>query len=133
MDREACSNISFYLVKLDPGTIFLCDANPHHLISCIVTALDGLATQSKAQVKLNFFEVETALKIKLCAILEQLNQRRKQAERVSIFVDDRMMEEEEKDISTQFLQMQKNQLIDLQEHFERCCNVLPVVGFNSEK
>ena len=29
--------------------------------------------------------------------------------------------------------MQKNQLIDLQEHFERYCNVLPVFGFNSSK
>ena len=29
--------------------------------------------------------------------------------------------------------MQKNQLIDLQEHFERYCNTLPVFGFNSTK
>ena len=29
--------------------------------------------------------------------------------------------------------MLKNQLIDLQEHFERYCNVLPVFGFNSAK
>ena len=29
--------------------------------------------------------------------------------------------------------MQKNQLIDLQEHFERYCNVLLVLGFNSVK
>ena len=29
--------------------------------------------------------------------------------------------------------MQKNQSIDLQEHFERYCNVLPVFGFNSSK
>ena len=27
--------------------------------------------------------------------------------------------------------MQKNQLIELQEHLERYCNVLPVFGFNS--
>ena len=27
--------------------------------------------------------------------------------------------------------MQKNQLIDLEEHFERYCNVLPVFGLNS--
>ena len=43
------------------------------------------------------------------------------------------MEEGEKDSSTQFLQMQKNQLIDLQEHLERYCHVLPVFGFNSAK
>ena len=42
-------------------------------------------------------------------------------------------EQEEKGLSTQFLQMQKNQLIDLQEHFERYCNVLQVFGFNSAK
>ena len=29
--------------------------------------------------------------------------------------------------------MQKNQLLDLQEHLERYCNVLPVFGFNSSK
>ena len=119
--------------SLIPEPIFLCNANPHHLISSFITALGGLATQSKAQMKLNFIEVETAIKIKLCAILEQLNQRRNQEERVSNFADDCMVEEEENDLSTQFLQMQKNQLIDLQEHFERYCNILPVFGFNSAK
>ena len=82
--------------------IFLCNANRHHLISSFISALEGLATQSKAQLKLNFIEVETAIKIKLCAVLEQLNQRRN---RVSNFVDDCIVEEE-KDLSTQFLQMQ---------------------------
>ena len=119
--------------NLIPEPIFLCNADPHHLILSLITALEGLATQSKAQMKLNFIEVETAIKMKLCALLEQLNQRRNQAERVSNFVDDCIVEEEEKDLSTQFLQMQKNHLIDLQEHFERYCNVLPVFGFSSAK
>ena len=35
--------------------------------------------------------------------------------------------------SIQFLQIQKNQLIELQEHFERNCKVLTVFGFNSAK
>ena len=35
--------------------------------------------------------------------------------------------------STQFLQLQKNQLIDLEEQSERFCNVLPVFGFNIAK
>ena len=119
--------------NLIPGPIFLCRANPHHLISSFITTLEGLATQSKAEMKLNFNEVETAIKIKLCAILEQLNQRRNRAERVPNFVDDCIVKEEEKDLSTQFLQMKKNRSIDLNEHFERCCNVLPVFGFNSAK
>ena len=67
------------------------------------------------------------------AILEQLNQRRNRAERVSNSVDNCIVEEEEKHLSTQFLEMQKNQLNDLHEHFERYCNVLPVFGFNSAK
>ena len=116
--------------NLIPKPIFLCNASPHDLISSFITALGGLATQSKAQMQLNFIEVETAIKIKLCAILEQLNQRRNRAERVSNFVEDCIMEEEEKDLSTNFLQMQKNLSIDKQEHFERYCNVLPVCGFN---
>ena len=35
--------------------------------------------------------------------------------------------------STQFLQIQNNQLTDLQESLERYCNVLPVFGFDSAK
>ena len=107
---------------------FLGNANLHHLISSFITTLEGLATQSKTQMKLNSIEAETAIKIKLCAILEHLNR----AEMVSNFVDDCFVEEE-KDLSKQFLQMQKNQLIDFQEYFERYCNVLPVFGFNSAK
>ena len=119
--------------NLIPEPIFLCNTNPHHLISSFITAPERLASQSKAQTKLNFLEIETAIKIKLSAILEQLNQRRNRVEKVSNFVDYCVVEEGEEDLSTQFLQMQKNQLIDLQEHFERYCNVLPVFGFNSAK
>ena len=119
--------------NLIPEPIFLCNANHHHLISSFITALEGLAIQSEAQMKLSFVEMETEVKTKLCAILEQLNQRRNRAERVWNFVDDCILEDEEKDLSTQFLQMQKNELIDSQEHFERYCNVLPVFGFNSAK
>ena len=42
-------------------------------------------------------------------------------------------EEEEQKASTQFLLMQKNKLSDLQQHFERYVNTLPVFGFNSAK
>ena len=52
--------------NLIPEPIFLCNTNPHHLISSFITALEGLATQSKAQMKLNFIEVETAIKKTMC-------------------------------------------------------------------
>ena len=66
--------------------------------------------------------------------METLNERRCRNQRVfdsedHCFEDDN----EEKDASKQFLQMQKNQLIELQEHLERYCNVLPVFGFYSAK
>ena len=113
--------------------IFLCNANIHHLILSFITAPEGLATQSKAQMKLIFIEVETAIKMKLCVRLEQLNQKRNRTDTVSNFVDDCIVEQEEKDSSTQLMQMQKNQLIELQGHFECYCNVLPNFGFNSAK
>ena len=125
--------ISFPIsLKLIPEHIFLCNTNPLVIISPFVTAPEGLATQSKTQMKLIFIEVEIAFKIKLCTILEKLSQQCNRAERVSNFVDDCIVEEEN-DLSTQALQMQKNQLVDLQEHFDRYCNVLPVFGFNSAK
>ena len=75
--------------------------------------------------------------------MEQPNQRHSQRERVIVFDGDDDDDDddgeyfsdfaEEKQLSTQFLQMRKIRLIDLQEHFERYCNTLPVFGFNSAK
>ena len=114
--------------------IFLCNSNPRDLVESFIDAVDGLATQSKAQMKLKCLEKETAIKSKLTRTLESLNERRCRNQRVFEF-DDHCFEDdnEEKDASTQFLQMQKNQLIELQEHLESYCNVLPVFGFNSAK
>ena len=121
--------------NLIPEPIFLCNSDPRHLVSSFVSALEGLATQSKAQMKLGFIEVETAIKIKLSSILEQLNQRHSQRERVFDNSNDEYFNDtaEEKELSTQFLQIQNNQIIDLQEHFERYCNTLPVFGFSNAK
>ena len=121
--------------NLIPEPIFLCNSDPRHLVSTFVSTLEGLATQSKAQMKLRFFEVETATKIKLSSILQQLNRRQSQRERVIVYDNDEYFNDtmEEKELTTRFLQMQKNQIIDLQEHFERYFNTLPVFGFNSAK
>ena len=51
-----------------------------------------------------------------------------------VFVEECIVDsEEEQDLSIQFLRVQKNQIIDLQEHIERYCNVLPVFDFKSAK
>ena len=97
--------------------IFLCNSNPRDLVESFIDAVEGLATQSKAQMKLKFLEIETAIGSKLTRILETLNERRCRNQRVFEFEDHCFEDDdEEKDVSTQFLQMQKNQLIELQEH-----------------
>ena len=70
-------------------------------------------------MKLRFIEVETTIKNKLSSILEQLNKRHSQRERVIDYDNHEYFNDtaEEKELSTRFLQMQKNQLIVLQEHF----------------
>ena len=114
--------------------LFPCNSNPRDLLESFIDAVQGLVTKSNAQMKLKFLEVETAIKIKLTRTLESLNESRCRNQRDFEFEDHRFEDDnEEKDASTQFLQMQKNQLIELQEHLERYCNVLPVFGFNSAK
>ena len=114
--------------------IFFCNSNPRDLVESFIDAVEGLATQSKGQMKLKFLEIETAIKSKLIRTLESLNERRCCNQRVFEFEDHCFEDDnEEKDASTHFLQMQKNQLIELQEHLARYCNVLPVFGFNRAK
>ena len=114
--------------------LFLCNSNPRDLVESFIDAVEGLATKTKTQMKLKFLEVETAIKSKLTRTLESLNERRYRNQRVFEFEDQCFEDDnEEKDASTQFLQMQKNQLIELREHLERYCNVLPVFGFKSAK
>ena len=56
--------------------IFLCNSNPRGMVESFIDAVDGLATQSKAQMKLNFLEVKAAIKSKLARTLESLNEHR---------------------------------------------------------
>ena len=120
--------------KLIAEPLFLSNSNPRDLVESFIDAVECLATQSKVQTKLKFLEIETAIKSKLSRTLESLIERCCRNQRVFEFMDHCFEDDnEEKDASTQFLQMQKNQLIELQEHLERYCNVLPVFGFNSAK
>ena len=79
-------------------------------------------------MKILFFDIKTMIKIKLSSNLEKLTQRQKQREQADL--DDC---DNETYTSTQFLRIQKKQLIDLQEHLERYCNVLTIFGFNRAK
>ena len=56
--------------------IFFCTSNARNLVELFIDAVEDLATQGTAQMKLNFLEVETAIKIKSTRTLESLNERR---------------------------------------------------------
>ena len=109
---------------------FLCNSDPHHLVASFIGALESLASQSKAKIQTLFFDIETTINIKLGSTLEKLTQRHNRRESASFGMtqDDC---DNEICTSTHLLQIQKNQLIDLQESPERYCNVLLVFGFNS--
>ena len=79
-----------------------------------------------------FLDIETRKKIRLGSILEKLTQRhiRRESARCDMSQEDC---DNEICAATQFLQIQKNQSIDLQESREHYCNVLSVFGFNSAK
>ena len=84
---------------------------------------------------MSFLEIETAIESRLSHVMGLLNQRRSRREATFTFEDEccEAEESEGKDESTQVLHMQKKLLIQLQEHFERYCIVLPMFGFNSGK
>ena len=114
------------------GPILLCNSDPHHFLSSFVGALENLASSSEAKMKNLFHDNETTIKIELVSIVEKLTQRhnRREIARFDMSQEDC---DNEFSASTQFLQIQKNQLIDLQETLKPYGNVLPVFGFNGAK
>ena len=80
--------------------IFLCNSNPRDLVESFIDAVEGLAEQSKALMKLKFLEIETAIKSKLIRTLESLNERRCRNQRV-LEIEDHCFEDDndEKDAS----------------------------------
>ena len=56
--------------------IILSNSNPRDLVEPFIDTVEGLATQSKAQMKLKFLEIETTIESKLSRTLESLNERR---------------------------------------------------------
>ena len=51
--------------NLIPEPIFLCNSDPQHFVYSFISALEGSATQSKAQRKVKIIEVDTAIKNKI--------------------------------------------------------------------
>ena len=110
-------------------TVFLCNQDPKTLIVSFVEALEELASKSKAEILQKFSSIENAIKTRVNSIFEKLNE--KKNESTPVFEFQNIEEEEEIDMSTQFLQIPKNHFLELQQHFERYVSTLPVFGFNS--
>ena len=66
-----------------------------------------------------FFDTEKILKIKKGSVFEKLTQRHNRQEQVGRFDITQDDCDNENSASTQFLQIQKNQLIELREHLEK--------------
>ena len=122
-------SISSNLVK-EP--IFLCNSDPHHFVASFIGTLENLASQSRTKLKNLFLDIETTKKKELGNILETLTRRhnRREHARFDMSQDDC---DSETYTPTQFLQIQKNQLFDLQESLECYCIVLLAFSFNSSK
>ena len=116
--------------------IFICNSEPHSLVSAFVNSVESLA-ENKLEMNLKFHDIATRIKEKLERVLSAINTKRRQLsngkepqERLVDMGDD---DEDEISVSTQFLLTQKNKLIELQLLFERYVNTFPVFGFNSAK
>ena len=90
--------------------ILMCNSDLHHLVAPFIAALENLASQSKAKMKNLFVDIETTIKIKLGSISERPSQchNRRESARFDMSQDDC---DNEFCASTQFLQIQKNQLL----------------------
>ena len=119
--------------NLIEDSLFLCDKDPQKLIVSFVEALEELVNKSKTEMQTKLASIQEIINSRVKAIFENLKERKGRTTPAFDFEDECIEEEEEADMFTQFLQMQKNLLLDLQQLFERYINTLPVFGFNSGK
>ena len=104
--------------------IFFSGLNPRDSVAFFIDALEKLPLQNKAQMEFNFLQTVTSTKKGFARILESLNRGRIHSVGINGVDDNSRIS------STQFLQMQKNELNDLREHFERYCTTFLVFEFN---
>ena len=97
--------------------IFLYNKDPQNLIIDFVSNLELLAEKSKLEMKTKFQDIEVAVNERIKKIFDQLNERGENYSSNKFEYEDECIEDsEEADMSTQFLRIQKNQLIDLKQH-----------------
>ena len=99
--------------------IFICDNEPHSLVSAFVNTVKSLAKKNELEMNLKFYNIATRIKVKLKCVLSTIYTKRRQLskgnEQQDRFVDMCDDDEDEISVSTQFLSTQKK-LIELQQH-----------------
>ena len=99
--------------------IFLYNKDPQNLIIDFVSNLELLADQSKLEMRKKFQDIEVAVNERMKKIFDQLNERGKSYSSNKFEYEDEYIEDsQETDMSTQFLGIQTNQLIDLKHYLE---------------
>ena len=118
--------------KLNDEPIFLYKKDPLKLIIDFVSKIKLLGEEKKLEMRTKFQDIEVAVNERMKKIFDRLNERHRNFSSKQIEYKDECIEDsDEADMSTQFLPIHKNQLIDLKQHLERYVNTLPVFGFNS--
>ena len=92
--------------------ICFCSSDRRHLVAPFAGTVENL---SHADTKNLFFDIDTTKKIKLGSVLEKLTQRHNQREHVRRVVKNQKHCENENCASTQFPQIKKNHLVELEE------------------
>ena len=91
-----------------------------NLIIDFVSNLELLAQKSKLEMRTKFQDTEVAINERMKKVFDQLNERSKTYSSIKFEHEDECFEDsEEADMSTQFLRIQKKQLINLKQHLER--------------
>ena len=97
--------------------MFLCDKDPETLTVSFVEALEELANKIKTEMQTKFASIQEIINSRVNALFEKLNERKGSTTPAFEFEVECIEEEQESDMFTQLLQMQKNQLLNLQQHF----------------
>ena len=106
-------SISFSLID-EP--VFLCDKDPKALNISFVEAIEDLANKSKTEMRTKISSIEAIIRARVNAVCKILNNRKDQNASAFECEVERTEEDDEAHMSTQFLQMHKNQLLNLQQH-----------------
>ena len=132
MDREACAYISFDTVIFDTGTHFSLQrqSSSSHLVFYHCSRTISNSKQNSDEYE--FFWSGDWNQDKT-VYYTGTTQPEMETSRAGVKFCRRLFRGGGKYLFAQLLQMQKSQLIDFREHFERYCNVLPVFGFNIAK